>query len=156
MSPDDKEVWVTTKHDGGVSIIDVATQKVSQTLDLKTKVPLRLQFTPDGKRVVIVNEFDGKVLVLDAVTRKEIKRITVVKQTQDFSVVNDNTAVLNGVPIIPKTLLNELLISPDGSHAYVDVMGSNRIDVIDLKALEVTGSISTGAVPKGMAWAVRR
>jgi YVTN family beta-propeller protein len=155
MSPDEKEVWVATKRDGGVSIIDVATKKITQTFNLHSKVPLRLQFTPDGKRVLIADEFDGTVLVLDAATRKEIKRITVVKQTEEFEIVNDNTAVQNGVAIMPKSVLHELLIAPDGSRAYVDVMGSNRIDIIDLKTLEVIGSISTGAVPKGMAWAER-
>jgi YVTN family beta-propeller protein len=155
MSPDEKEVWAATKGDGGVSIIDVATKKVTQTLKLSVRVPVRLKFTPDGKRVLIADEFDGTVVALDAATRKEIKRITVVKQTEEFEIVNDNTAVQNGVAIMPKSVLRELLMAPDGSCAYVGVMGSNRIDILDLKTLEVTGSISTGAVPKGMAWAER-
>jgi DNA-binding beta-propeller fold protein YncE len=143
MSPDENEVWAVTKRDGGVSIIDTATKKVKQTLNLKAAVPLRLKFTPDGKWVLIATEFDGVVLVLDAVTRKEVKRITVVKQTEDFKVVNDKDshAVQNGHPMMPKTVLRELLMAPDGLRAYVGVMGSNRVAIIDLKNLEVTGSI---------------
>jgi YVTN family beta-propeller protein len=154
MSPDEKEVWVTSKRDGGLSIIGVATKRVLQTLDLKAKVPMRLQFTPDGKRVIVLDEFDGQVLILDAVNRKEIKRIPVGKP-EEFSLVHDQ-AVLNGVPMYPKNLMHDVVITPDGSRAYLDVMGSNRIDVLDLKTLEFTGGISTGPIPAGMAWTQRQ
>ena len=47
-------IWRTirTIRDGGVSIIDIASKKVVQTLDLHTKRSNRLKFTPDGKRIV--------------------------------------------------------------------------------------------------------
>jgi YVTN family beta-propeller protein len=136
ISPDGKEVWTTTFFDGGVSIIDVATKKVLQTLNLKPKVtfPLRLQFTPDGKRVLIADGYNGELLVLDAVTRKEIK----MKRIN----LSDR---IHGV-----------LITPDGSRAYVTVLTGNNVAVIDLKTLELTGRISTGTQPEAMAWAEMR
>jgi YVTN family beta-propeller protein len=155
MSPDEKEVWVATKLDNGLSIIDVATKKVIRTLKVPGIMPLRLKFAPDGKRVLLVDEYSGEVLVYDAATRKVIKRITIVEPTEKFE-VRDADAIKDGVHITPKILMHELMIVPDGSRAYVDVMGSNRIDVLDLKTLEVTGSIHTGPSPKGLAWAVRR
>jgi YVTN family beta-propeller protein len=48
-----------------------------------------------------------------------------------------------------------ILISPDGSRAYVAVSTSDKIAVVDLKTLEVTGQISAGKQPDGMAWAVQ-
>jgi YVTN family beta-propeller protein len=39
--------------------------------------------------------------------------------------------------------------------AYVAVSGDNHLAVVDLKTLEVTRRISTGAGPDGMAWATR-
>ena len=66
MSPDEKEVWTLSKVDGSASIIDVATQQVSQTVNLQTRYPERLAFTPDGKLVVIIDGRSGVVLVLDA------------------------------------------------------------------------------------------
>jgi YVTN family beta-propeller protein len=158
MSPDEKEVWALHRRDGGVSIIDVAAKKVSQTLDLNTRAPVRAQFTPDGKRVIIADFFSGAVLILDAVTRKEIKRIALGKPAgddHDFQVV-DGDATLNGVPIVPAHKIENLLIAPDGSQLYVDVMGSNRIDIIDLRTFEVTGSISVGRESEHLAWAERR
>jgi DNA-binding beta-propeller fold protein YncE len=154
MSPDEKEFLVTSKRDGALSIIGVANQQVLQTLDLKSKVPMRLQFTPNGKRVVILDEFDGQVLIFDALNRKEIKRISVGKP-EEYSLVHGQ-AVLNGVPMYPKNLMHDVVISLDGSRAYLDVVGSTRIDVLDLKTFELIGSISTGPIPAGMAWTERK
>jgi YVTN family beta-propeller protein len=158
MSPDEKEVWVLQRRGGGVSIIDVAAKKVSQTLDLNIKFPVRAQFTPDGKQIIIADFYSGAVLILDAVTRKEIKRIALGKpggDDQDFQVVNGD-ASLNGAPIVPPHKIENLLITPDGSKLYVDVVGSNYVAVIDLKTFEVTGSISVGKESEHLAWAVRR
>jgi YVTN family beta-propeller protein len=149
ISPDGKEVWALSRSDGSASIIDVDTKKVKETLNLKTKQPIRLGFTPDGKRVLIADYDSGELLVLDAATRKEIKRIM---------------GLNSGV--------HSLLIAPDGSHAYVsaghlakDTSGrvtaeanrtSNKIAVIDLKTLELTGQIVIGEDSDGMGWAETR
>ena len=154
MSPDEREIWVTHKRDGKLSVIDVTGKKVSQTIDLKSEVPMRLQFTPDGKRVIILDEFDGQVLILDAASRKEIKRLR-VGEPEKYSLVRDQP-LINGVPAYPKNLMHDVVVSPDGSCAYLDVMGSNRIDVLDMSKLEIVGSIPTGPIPAGMAWAERK
>jgi len=132
LSPDGKELWAAHSRDGGVSIIDVATKKVTQTLDLQTKRSNRLKFTPDGAHVLITDLDAGQLLVLDAHARKEIKRLPLGKQPEG------------------------ILIVPDGSRAYVAVSGDNQLAVIDLKTLEVTGHIATGNDPDGMAWVPKR
>jgi YVTN family beta-propeller protein len=45
-----------------------------------------------------------------------------------------------------------IVVTPDGSRAYVAVSGDNSVAVIDLKPVETVGRISTGAGPDGMAW----
>jgi YVTN family beta-propeller protein len=139
MSPDEKEVWVPTKRDSGLSIINVATKKVSQTLNLlNTKTPERIKFTRDGRRVLISDGDAGTVLVLDAVTRKEIKRFDVGVNPHGIA------------------------IAPDGSRAYVTVEGASEaltvksstdIVVIDLKTLELKGRIPCGLVCESVVWA---
>jgi YVTN family beta-propeller protein len=132
LSPDGKEVWAAHSRDGGVSIIDIAAKKVTQTLNLQTKRSNRLRFTPDGKLVLITDLEAGELLFLDAQTHKEIKRLKL-------------GANVEGV-----------LVEPDGLRAYVAVTGANNIAVIDLKTLEVSSHIATGNGPDGMAWAVRK
>jgi len=48
-----------------------------------------------------------------------------------------------------------ILIVPDGSRAYVAVSGKDKVAVVDLKSLEVTGYVSTGKQPDGLAWVQR-
>jgi WD40 repeat protein len=132
MSPDEREVWVASTAsdtgDGRLVIIDVATKKVSQTLDINSKDPTRLAFTPDGKRVIVSGGASGQILVFDAMARKEIKRI---KLGVDMHAVE---------------------VAPDGSRAYVGLIGGKQVAILDLKTLELTGRIDTGASPEGIAW----
>lgn len=132
LSPDGKELWTAHSRDGGVSIIDVATKKVIQTLDVQTKRSNRLKFTPDGTLVLISDLEGGELVVLDRAAHKQIKRMKLGRSPEG------------------------ILIPPDGSRAYVAVAGENNVAVIDLKTLEVTGRISVGSGPDGMAWAERR
>jgi YVTN family beta-propeller protein len=132
LSPDGKQLWAANSRDGSVSIIDIAAKKVIQTLSVGTKRSNRLKFTPDGKLVLISDLDAGELVVVDAVGHKEIKRIKLGRGVEG------------------------ILIVPDGSRAYVAVAGENNVAVIDLKTLDVTGRISTGTGPDGMAWAVRK
>jgi YVTN family beta-propeller protein len=152
MSPDEKELWVATRGDDGLSIIDVTTLKVLQTLNLKIPTPIRLEFTPDGKRVLIEDNLAGDILVLDAATRSVIKRFKVSSNMTDVQV---KALKYFGGEHSPAQM-HGLLMVPDGSRVYVDVLGGNRIDVLDLKTLEVTGSIFPGEQPEGMTWAETR
>jgi len=52
-SPDGKEIWSASGGDGGVSIIDVDTKKVTHTLSVGSKRTNRLKFTPNGKLVLL-------------------------------------------------------------------------------------------------------
>jgi YVTN family beta-propeller protein len=131
VSPDGAQIWTAHSRDGGVSIIDIATKKVIQTLQVGTKRSNRLKFTPGGKLVLISDLDGGELVVLDAASKREIKRMKLGRSPEG------------------------ILVAPDGSRAYVAVNGDNWVAVLDLKTLEVTRRISTGS-PDGMAWTERR
>jgi YVTN family beta-propeller protein len=129
ISPDDKEVWAANSQSGTISIIDAATHKVLQTLDVKTKHSNRLKFTLDG-RLVLVSDAEGdEVVVIEAAARKERRRIAVGR-----------------VPL-------GILMEPSGVRAYVAASQDNSVAAIDLKTLEVVSHIATGKDPDGLAWA---
>jgi len=132
VSPDGKELWAANSHDGTVSIIDLGTRKVVQTLNLQTKFANRLKFTPDGALVLISDLGTGDLVVLDAHARKEIKRLSVGHGAAG------------------------ILMALDGSRAYVAASRDNFIAVIDLKTLAIVGKITTGRGVDGLAWAVRK
>ena len=132
ISPDGREVWTGHGRDGGVSIIDVASKKVIQTLDLQTKQSNRLKFTLDGKWVLITDMGGNALVVVDAANRKEVKRINIGRSPEG------------------------ILIAPDDQGAYVAVAGDNNVAILNLRTLEVTERIATGPNPDGLAWAERR
>jgi len=132
LSPDGKEVWAANSGDGTVSVIDVASKKVTATLDFNTKHTNRLKFTPDGKLVLISDDSGGELVVVDTATRKERKRLKVGQGPEGT------------------------LVQPDGSKAFVALSRDNAVAVIDLKTLEVIAKIATGNGPDGLAWAQRK
>lgn len=130
VSPDGKEIWVANAQEGTVSIIDVASKKVVDTLKVNVQSANRLKFTPDGGHVLISGLRLENVAVLDAHTRTAIKQIKVGHGAAGIQ------------------------MQPDGTRAFVACTPDNYVSVIDLKTLEVTGKIDVGPEPDGLAWSV--
>jgi YVTN family beta-propeller protein len=128
LSPDGKELWVGQNGDGGISIIDTATNKVTKVLQV-TQVPIRVRFTPDGKRVLISDPKTGDLIIYDAAARREVKRIP-----------------LGGTPV-------GILVTPDSKRAFVAQNGIGKVAVIDLASMNVIKTLDTGKGPDGLAWA---
>jgi YVTN family beta-propeller protein len=133
VSPDGKEVWVAHRGDGGVSIIDVATDKVVHTLPALARAPIRVKFTPDGKRVLISDVVAlggppqrGDLVVVDARKRQEAGRIPIG---------------LGPIGIVT---------APDGKRAFVAAVAEGKVVVVDLRSMKVIGSVETGAGPDGL------
>src|SRR5438046_445756 len=120
-------------QDATVTIINAASKRVIETLPISLPGANRLKFTPDGKRVLIAGgggaaPTGSNLVVLDAATRKEVKQINLGGGAAGIVMV------------------------PDRSRAYVAVSGKDKVAVLDLKSLEVTGYVSTGKQPDGLAW----
>jgi YVTN family beta-propeller protein len=128
VSPDGRELWVAQSRDGGISIIDTATKKVSYNFDAKTKRSNRLKFTTDGRWVLVSDLGSGELLVFDARTRSEHARLPMGQAPTG------------------------ILIPANSQHAYVAISGNNEIAVVDLKSFKIVKTIATGGSPDGMAW----
>ncbi len=130
VSPDGKEAWVANAGDGTISIIDIASKRVTATLAANVPGANRLKFTPDGKLVLV--SAGPNAVIFDAATRKEIKRLPIGHGS------------------------GGILVQPDGTRAFVACSSDNYVAVIDLKTLSMVGHIDAGGNPDGMAWAVRQ
>jgi YVTN family beta-propeller protein len=131
ISPDGSAVWVATREDGNVHIIDTARNTVKKTLSAG-QFPIRVKFTPDGKRVLISNAQGGDLAIFDAATHQVVKRIPMGEQ-----------------PI-------GILISPDGKWAFIAASASHKVLRVDLDKLELAGEIKPGNVPDGLGWSALR
>jgi len=131
LTPDGKELWVANAQDGTVSIIDVASKRVVQTIP-STQAANRLKITPDGKYVFVSDMNGNELLVIDAASRKQYKKIPLPSSSEG------------------------LLMAPDGLHAYTTLNARDAVAVIDLKTMTMTGEVKTGRGPDGLAWAARK
>jgi YVTN family beta-propeller protein len=134
VSPDGKELWAAAAQKGTVSIIDLDSKTVVQTLPANLRGANRLKFTLDGKYVFvsILRGEGGDLAIFDAHSRKLIKRMHLGHGAAG------------------------ILMQPDGSRAYVSCSPDNYVTVIDLKTLQVVGHIYPGRGPDGLAWAVQQ
>jgi YVTN family beta-propeller protein len=132
VSADGKEIWVANAQDGTVSIIDVASKQVRETLAADVGGANRLKFTLDGKLAIISSLRSADVTVIDTASHKTIKKV----------------AVGHGAAGI--------LMEPGGARAFVACSPDGYVAVIDLHSLEVAGRIEAGNNPDGLAWATRR
>lgn len=132
VSPDAKEIWVANAQDGSISIINVASKQVTQTLAADVRGANRLKFTLDGKLALVATLSGPDLTVIDAAARKPIKRIPLGHGAAG------------------------IVMQPDGSRAFIACSPDGYVAVIDLHTLEVTAHIQIGNDPDGLAWATRR
>jgi DNA-binding beta-propeller fold protein YncE len=131
VSRDGKEIWAANAQDGTISVIDVQSKKLIQTIDANVKSANRLRFTPDGTQVFVSMLGGPDLVVLDTASRKEVKRVKIGHGAAG------------------------ILMDPDGNRAFLACTPDDYVAVVDLKSLEVTGHIAAGKGPDGLAWAVR-
>ena len=132
VTPDGLEVWTAAADDGTIAIIDLKTRRVSTTIDAKVIGANRLKFTPDGKQVLVSSLRTGDLFVFDAVSHKLLKKISTGH---------------GGAGI---------LITEDGSKAFIGCTPDNYVAVVDLKKMELVARITIGGGPDGLAWAIQQ
>jgi DNA-binding beta-propeller fold protein YncE len=108
-------------------VIDAASKKVLQTIDIATKRSNRIKLTPDGKFALVSDLDAGEVIVLDTTARKEIQRLAVGRMVEG-------------------------ILIPDNARAFVAVNGDNYVAEIDLKTWAVRRKLPAGKGPDGLAW----
>ena len=85
----------------------------------------------DGKHALVSDLAAGELVIVDVAARRAIKRIALGKAPEG------------------------IVIEPSGARAFVAVNGDNFIAVIDLNSFTVTGKLTPGNGPDGMAWVGR-
>jgi YVTN family beta-propeller protein len=137
VSPDGRQLWTANAQDQSVTVIDLATKKAVQTFGIPVHGANRLKFTADGRYALIsalgtfgsgVRDHDN-LIVVDVSAHKPVK-----------------TFDLGGGAA-------GILVAPDGKRAFVAVNQGDRVAVIDLQSLGVSGEIAPLRQPDGMAWA---
>ena len=129
LSPDGRELWLGSRAFQGISIIDIATEKVVTTIGAGT-FAYRLTFTPDGKQVLVPRP--GEVAIFDTAQRTQIRTIPIAGSP--FSVV----------------------VLADNRTAFVAAGNPSQILKVDLTTGAILGALPIAGTPDGLAYAVTK
>lgn len=69
LTPNGKELWVTSLADGGVYVYDIATKKFSKEISTGM-CPNWIAFTPDGKYATVSNSGSNSTSIIDTKTQQ--------------------------------------------------------------------------------------
>ena len=98
VTPDGRQVWVTSEETATIAVLDPESGKVTHTFKVGHR-PRSVAFLPDGSKAYINAENDGTVVLVDAIKHKVIKTISL------------------GKPGVVKPMA--VLLSPDAARLYV-------------------------------------
>ena len=128
VSPDEQELWAGNA-DGTISIIDLTTRQISDTLQAGVVGANRLSFTPDGKSILITTHTGKDLVIFDTRTRKLARRIPIEQRGA-----------------------SGIQIEPSGARAFIACPRDNFIAVVDLRTMVLSTTIDVGREPDGLAW----
>ena len=127
--------WVSNEKDNSLSLIDLQTLEVTQTLPVGQR-PRGLLLSHDNKLLYICASDSDRVQVMEVATRKIIKELPSGKDPEQFA------------------------LHPNNRWLYVSNEDDALVTVIDTETAKVLGQINVGVEPEGMAvspdgkWAV--
>lgn len=132
MSPDGEEVWAVQPDAELVAVIGTKTDQVAERITVPGR-PTSIAITADGRLVLLTSASQNRLHVFERKTRKLL-------QTFGES---------DGIGREPQ----HLVLSPDGSHAYVSAYVGDTITSLKREGLSfrVEGSVAVGRRPSGMA-----
>ena len=134
FTKDSKTLWVSSEVGGTITIMDVASRKISKviTFDIPGVLhdevqPVGIRLTSDGKYAFVALGPSNHVAVVDANTYEVLKYILVGRRVWHMA------------------------LTPEEDKLYTTNGVSGDVTVIDVKTLEPTKSIKVGNYPWGAA-----
>jgi YVTN family beta-propeller protein len=91
LSPDEKELWVTSLLDDAMYVYDVKLQKIVGRVPVGSG-PNWVAFSPDGKYVCVSNAGEDDVSIIDVKARHEVARLKVGRVPKRLVAANVPTA----------------------------------------------------------------
>ena len=144
-------VYITNESDENVSVIDVATNTVTATVDVGN-TPQSVAITPDGTKAYVTNRLDNNVSVIDIATNTVTATVNVGDRPISVAITPDGTK-----PYVIRSAVDaDILIfviakTPDGTKAYVSNTANDNVSVIDIATNTVTATVTVGNFPSEVA-----
>lgn len=145
LARDDREVWVTNREDGTVTVFDTGSLEKLAEIAVPG-FPIRAE-TDEPRGVVYVTQpAEDAMSAIDIATRK-------VRQRIDFKIEPDASRKTLFSDRLPGSSIPiGVLLSGDGENLYVAHSSAHLVSVWDARTLALKGTIATGLEPDGMDW----
>ena len=102
---------------------------------------MKVKFSVDGKLGLVANAEDGTISVYDRDTKKQVKTIRIPGKTELLEKILYHT---------PRPV--NILMHPNGNYAFIANSNASKVEVIDMKTLEIVSTIGTGKIPDALAF----
>ncbi|MBX7148885.1 OmpA family protein [bacterium] len=123
---EDLAIYVTNNFDNTVSVIDPATDTVTDTINVGTG-PRGVAVLPDASAVYVANNGSNNVSVIDPTDNTEVDTISVGAEP------------------------DSVVANPNSTTVYVTNNGDNSVSIIDVESGTVTDTVLVGNSPRGLA-----
>ncbi|MFP5072565.1 hypothetical protein ACLFMI_23215 [Pseudonocardia nantongensis] len=125
--------YVTNSGSDTVSVIDIPGRTLAATITVG-ETPVAVTVRADGARAYVANEQSASITVIDTAARSVVGTIP--------------------VGFLPWKTLEGIAVSRDGTRAVVTLdsgIGADTVQIVDLGREEVTGAVTVGRSPGGVA-----
>jgi len=145
VSPDGRQVWVTNREANTVSVLDARTMKVLAALP-SADFPIRVKLTRDGRRALVTNARSSELRIFDVASRTPVATIRF-----PFDSAKARNTML-GERFAGSAVPIGLLLTPDGSRAYVATAATDEIAEVDLARGAIVRYLRAGREPDGLGY----
>ena len=175
LHPDGRHLYISNEDDSEMSVLDLAAGQIVARYPTGPE-PEGIQITKDGRLAFVASEVANLVHVINVEQQKHIKDIPVGTRPRRFALTPDNkelwvsvelsgqVEIIDVETLAPKGKVEfqrrairrelftpvDLLITSDGSKAYVALGRANHVAVINVKNREVMDYIVVGKRPWGL------
>ncbi len=176
LHPNGRHLYISNEEDASATVYDIETGKFVAEYETGEE-PEGVQITPDGKRVFVASEAANLVHVIDVESQQVIKDVLVDTRPRRFaltpdgkelwvsaelaSVVDiidtDTLEIVDDITFLPTGFRRDqvtpvdLLITRDGTRAYVALGRANHVAVVDVARRKVLEYILVGKRAWGLA-----
>jgi YVTN family beta-propeller protein len=173
LSSDGRRAYTSNVGPGTVSVIDIATRRVTTVIPI-SQMAQRIALSVDDRWLFTADQTQPRLAVIDTQTNAVSRWVELpgiaygtaptpdgrwlviaLAGTNQVGALDLETMLLThtiDVPAVPQ----EVLVRPDGKVAYVSCDASGQVAVIDLEKWNVERLIQAGRMPDGLAWATGR
>jgi YVTN family beta-propeller protein len=170
LASDGTTAYTSNVGAGTVSVIDVATKKVTAVVTVAARAQ-RIALSADGGWLFTADQDSPRLALIDTKTNKLAPGVALPGVAYGTAPTPDGRFLVMALPVlnqvgvldlksmevvrtldVPKAP-QEVLVRPDGRVAYVSCDASGQVAEIDLVEWKVSRLIAAGPMADGLAWA---